>query len=113
MPEYIFKHPMGSATVSVIQRMDEPHVYFDQDGLEWDRVYSSPNTSIDTRSDGSYSSFKNQTSNKKGITLGDMWDASRESSEKRTSIQGKDSVKEKFFKDYSKNRLGKKHLNDK
>lgn len=104
---------MSTKTIVVVQKMNDPHVYIDSDGLEWDRVFQAPTASIDTKNDGSYESFKKLTSNKNGITIGDMWDASRESSEKRTSSQGKDSVKEKFFKDYSKARRGKKHIDDK
>ncbi len=38
-----------------------------------------------------------------------MWDASKEASEKRDKITGKDPTKEKYFKNYSKKRKGMKH----
>ena len=51
------------------------------------------------------------TKNKKG-TLGDLWDASREASEKRIKKYGKDPVKEKHFKKFKKEK-GIKHGLDK
>lgn len=87
--------------------MSEPHVYFDEDGLEWDRVWTIPNASIDSQNDGTKEGFMKHTQNKKG-TVGDLWEASRESSEKRQKDRGQDKVKEKFEKSYSKKRHGMK-----
>ena len=46
------------------------------------------------------------------MTVGDMWDLSKDMSEKRAKKAGKDPVKEKYFKDYEKKRKGVKHDND-
>ena len=112
MPEYIFKHPKSNRTISIIQSINDEHVYVDEDGVKWDREWTIPTAGVDTVNDGSFKSFKNATSNKKGVTLGNMWDASREASERRVRSNGKDLIKESFFNDYSKKRLGKKHLED-
>ena len=87
--------------------MSEPHVYVDEEGLEWNRVWAAPNASIDSKNDGTKEGFMNHTKNKKG-TVGDLWEASRESSEKRRKERGKDKVKENFEKGYSKKRHGMK-----
>jgi hypothetical protein len=112
MPEYLFQHPKTNKVISVLQSAKDEHIYIDDNGVKWNRVWTVPNASIDTTNDGSLESFKTATSNKKGMTLGNMWDASRESSEKRAKVNGKDTVKEIYFKDYAQKRQGKKHLKD-
>ena len=49
-------------------------------------------------------------SGKKNLTIGDMWDISREASQKREKLIGKDPVKEKSDQEYSKARKGRKRL---
>ena len=91
--------------------MLEDHVYFDSDGLEWKRVFTIPNASIDSQIDP-YSSkeFIQKTENKKG-TIGDMMDYSKEMSLSRADKNGGiDPVKEKYYKDYSSKRKGAKHI---
>ena len=111
MPIYAFKHPQTGEEVEVIQKMQECHVYIDDDGTEWQRVWDTPNASIDSGLDGSKESFMRYTENKKG-NLGDLWDASRESSEKRAKRYGQDNVKKKHFKKFKKEK-GIRHINDK
>ena len=41
-----------------------------------------------------------------------MIDRSKELSEKRKSILGKDPAQEKFFDNYAKKRMGKRHWDD-
>jgi len=111
MPIYIYKSPNGEEYKEVVQTMAEDHVYFDSEGLEWKRVLTVPNASIDTSVDP-YSSreFVEKTSNKKG-TYGDMMDYSQELSHTRAEKNGGiDPVKEKYYKDYSKKRNGAKHF---
>ena len=46
-------------------------------------------------------------------TYGDLQDYSKELSEKRKTMNnGVDPVQQKFFKDYSKQRKGAKHVNE-
>jgi len=106
MPIYRYKHPNKENFVEVIQSMTEPHEYVDKDGKKWERIYQNPNVGISTQIDGSKESFMNATNKK--CSLGDMWEASEISSEKRAKSQGKDSVKEAFHKTYSDKTKGKK-----
>ena len=111
MPIYEYRNPETGEVIEVLQGMKDFHIYIDYDGLEWHRIWHSPNASVDAKNDGSLEGFMSHTSNKKG-TLGDLWDASRESSEKRSKLEGQDMVKKKYFKDYSKKRKEKKHKDD-
>ena len=108
MPEYLYKDPETGEEVSVYQGINEKHKY-SADGKEFERVFTVPNASIDTQIDPmSEKEFVEKTRNKNG-TLGEMWDASREASEKRDKITGKDPTKEKHLENYSKKRKGMKH----
>ncbi len=49
--------------------------------------------------------FVRKTGQMKG-NLGELWDASKELSEKRAAKEGTDPVKEKYYKDYSRKRRG-------
>ena len=111
MPIYLFKHPDTDETAEVIQKMNDFHIYIDDDGLEWERVWTAPNAAIDCKLDGSMESFMEYTKDKKG-TVGDIWEASERSSKIREKQTGKDNVKQKHFKKYSKKRRGMKHQKD-
>ena len=37
MPTYIYKHPDLDEYVEVIQRMNDEHIYYDEEGLQWIR----------------------------------------------------------------------------
>ena len=97
--------------IEVVQRMLETHAYVDGEGVEWQRVWANPNAAVDCKLDGSMESFMKYTENKKG-TMGDIWDASRESSELREKKEGRDKVKKRHFKKYSEQRRGMKHESD-
>ncbi len=108
MPEYLYENPDTGEQVSVWQSVHEEHSY-EIDGVPFNRVYTVPNASIDTRIDpNSLSEFREKA---KG-NLGDIWDQSAEASEKRIKEQGEDPVKNQFFKDYSAKRKGAKHPKD-
>ena len=111
MPIYEYRNPETGETIEVVQKMNDSHIYIDYDGLEWERVWAAPNAGVDCKLDGSMESFMNYTKDKKG-TMGDIWDASREVSEIRQGKEGKDKVKNRYFKDYSKKRNGLKHQKD-
>jgi hypothetical protein len=110
MPEYLYQHPKNGKTISVIQSIHENHEYIDGSGTKWDRIFTSPqlNTEGTLKAECSSREFSEFTGKKKG-TIGDLWDRSKELSEKRQKIYGKDPVKNKYFKDWSKKRKGKKH----
>lgn len=108
MPFYLFQNPRTGHVLEVFQRMEDEHSFTDEAGIKYERVFTSPNASIDTSIDAfDASEFARKTASKKE-TLGDLWDRSREAGEKREKIAGKDSVKEKYLSDYSKARGGKK-----
>ena len=108
MPIYQFAHPEHPIVIDVVQSMKEPHVYIDEDGIEWNRVWSCPNTSIDTQIDPfSKEEFVNKTA-KEGMTAGEMMDLSKELSNKRKRIAGQDLQEKKYFKKEKKNFKKKK-----
>jgi len=113
MPIYIYRHPEEEKYIEVLQTMMEDHVYSDPDGLEWKRIFTVPNASIDSQIDPySQKEFVNKTENKKG-TVGDMMDYSKEMSQMRAeSNGGVDPVKDKYYKDYSSKRKGAKHFDE-
>jgi hypothetical protein len=112
MPIYIYKHPEEEAYREIIQTMSEAHVY-SEDGVEWKRVFTVPQASIDTKINPfSSKEFVEKTGNKKG-TFGDMMDYSAEMSRQREEKVGTDDpVKRKFFDDY-KNKNKVDHVHDK
>mgnify|MGYP001160803995 CR=1 FL=1 len=109
MPLYCFSNPKTGDVIDVFFHMNDDKVYIDEEGLEWKREYSSPelnaNGSIDPWDS---KSFVNKTS--KGGTVGDLLDRSADLSKERASQNGGvDPVKEKYYKNYSKNRNGAIH----
>jgi hypothetical protein len=116
MPTYIFQHPSTGTVKEISQRISDAHEYTDENGLQWNRVFTVPHASVPnmTRIDaGSERDFMNKTQGMEG-TCGDLFDLSNELSEKRKSQSGNgdDPVKQQFFKDYSEERKGLKHLSD-
>ena len=116
MPTYIFQHPSTGDVKEISQRISDAHEYIDDSGIQWNRVFTVPHASIPslTRIDaGSEQDFMNKTQDTGG-TCGDLFDLSNELSAKRKSqsSNGKDPIKQRFFKDYSTERKGLKHLSD-
>tara|TARA_Y100001951_G_C11044947_1_gene132398 strand:- start:145 stop:483 length:339 start_codon:yes stop_codon:yes gene_type:complete len=108
MPEYIYEHPETKKQITVLQSVHEEHVY-EIEGVVYDRVYTVPQASIDTHVDPySEKDFRKI----KVENVGDMWDRSRELSQIRAEKEGKDPIKEKYFKNYSKKAKGQKHGKD-
>jgi predicted nucleic acid-binding Zn ribbon protein len=112
MPIYIYKNPDTEEYKEVIQTMNEEHIYIDEFGLEWKRVFTVPHASIDTKDDAwDHNRFVEKTGKMKG-TVGDALDYSAELSEKRAQANGgEDPIKKKAFNEYEKS-VGKKHLSD-
>jgi len=109
MPLYTYEHPENGKTIDLIQSMNDKHIYVDDSGLKWNRVFYSPQTSIDAEIDPfDKQAFKDKTNNKKG-TYGDFLDKSKELSQKRKDKCGYDPIQKKFFKEYSSKRRGVKH----
>jgi predicted nucleic acid-binding Zn ribbon protein len=67
MPIYIYQHPVTEELVEVVQSMSEDHIYFDENGLEWKRVFvSSQLNTQGTIDHWSSNDFVNKTANTKG-----------------------------------------------
>tara|TARA_Y100000310_G_scaffold321194_1_gene378516 strand:+ start:436 stop:786 length:351 start_codon:yes stop_codon:yes gene_type:complete len=113
MPVYLFINPFTEETKEVLQKMNEPHIYIDKEGIEWNRLYTPPNTSIDGRINPmDEGQFVEKTKNMKNFNYGHAMDLAKEQSEKRIQKEGYDPVQKEWFKDYSKKRKGKKHPSD-
>ena len=107
MPVYAFIHPDTEEEIELVQKMNEPHVYIDEKGIEWKRKWTLPNAQIDVDIDPfDKSAFSRKLDHKKG-TMGELFDQSRELSEKRKQKLGYDPVKQKWDKEYSENRQGR------
>ena len=113
MPSYIYQHPETEEYIEVTQSMNDDHVYFGEDGVEWNRVLISPQLNTEASVDPwSKNDFMNKTANSKG-SYGDLLDRSKELSDKRASENGGvDPVKQKYLENYSKQRGGKKHFSE-
>ncbi len=111
MPIYIFKNPNNDTHVEVHQKMSDPHVFIDNEGVEWERIWTSPTTSVGMSSDpDSSQQFVDKT---KGWAAGDMWDYSKELSEKRKSKRGDDHVERAYEKKKAKEKKDKRGLQKK
>lgn len=110
MPIYIFQNPKTEEIKEVFLSMSEDKIYKDKSGLEWKRLYTSPQLNTVGGIDAwNNADFVNKTANMKG-TYGDMLDKSEELSQKRASENGGvDPVRQEYFKNYSKERGGSKH----
>jgi len=109
MPIYLFEHPENGRVIEVFQGMNDDHSFTDADGVEWKRIFTSPNANFDSKIDPfSQSDYRTATSNKKG-TLGDMMDLSKELSHERASKNGGiDPIAEKH-RDSVEKSTGQKH----
>ena len=103
MPLYLFKNPKTNKIVSVFQAMNDDHSY-SENGIKYERIFTVPNASIDSQIDpNSSQQFVEKTGKMKG-TLGEIWDYSKEMSEKRSKVTGVDPIREKSEAAYSKKR---------
>ena len=108
MPIYIFKNPNAEQYVEVLQSMKDDHVFIDDNGLEWQRVWTAPTTSMGLNSDPDSSrQFVDKTKN---WSVGEMWDYSRELSEKRKAKRGDDHVERAYDKKKSDEKTRKQSL---
>lgn len=102
MSLYEYRHPKTGKIIEVVQNMKDNHIYIDDKGVEWIRVWHSPNASIDTETDPYSKKDWMKRTAKKGMTYGDMVDLSKELSDKRESRNGLDPVKQKAVTSYEK-----------
>ena len=111
---YPFENPETHEVTDVFFHMNDEKEYVDSNGLEWKRVFMSPQLNTEASIDPwSNDDFVNKTSNTKG-NIGDLLDRSAELSAQRAEGHGGvDPVKQKFFKNYSEERKGAKHPDEK
>lgn len=116
MPFYIFIHPDTGEEKEVQQRMTEPHVYIDENGIEWERVFTAPQGAVGLNHDPFNSNNfleKSRHANPNNRNLGELQKRAAEDSYRRAEKNsGVDPIKKEYFKDYSKKRKGKKHMDD-
>lgn len=108
MPLYIFRHPISGDTIEVVQRMKEEHIFIDEDGVSWERVFTKPQSSMDTKIEANSSEEFVKKTRGKNYSLGELWDKSAELSDKRSGMSGKDEVKNKSEQAYVE-KTGKPH----
>lgn len=111
MPIYIFENELTGEVKEIFFHMEEKKLFNGEDESEigqWRRVFTVPLASIDTKLDPrDKAAFVRRTEKYK--TVGEFQDISREMSDQRASKDGVDSVKQTWLKNYSSERLGKKH----
>lgn len=108
MPLYTFEHPETNESIDLVFSMNDEKIYIDENGIKWNRVFSSPNAALDLNADPFSSKGFVEKTNSKG-TMGDLMSRSQEMSEKRKNKLGYDPVQKKYFQEYSKKRRGIKH----
>ncbi len=109
MPLYLFQNPKTQEYQEVFFGMNDDKTFIDESGLKWQRVYVSPElNTAGTTDPWSHNDFMEKTSSKKG-TVGDMMAHSEELSQIRKDQRGIDPLKQKYYKNYSKQRGGAKH----
>ena len=110
MPVYIFQNPKTKEYKEIFLALDAEKVYH-ENGIKWQRIFLAPNVSVDTQIDANSEQDFVEKTKRKNYNLGEMWDASKDLSEKIEKELGVDPVKEKSLKEYSKKRRGAKHTN--
>jgi hypothetical protein len=98
---YLYQHPSSKQIIEVNQGMNDVHEYYDEEGLKWDRVFTVPNASIDTKLDPFSSRQFLDKTNKRG-TMADLVDRSKELSEMRRDKVGYDPLQKKEVDKYKK-----------
>lgn len=111
MPIYIYEHPESKERIEIVQSVNDLHVYVDRNNVKWNRVFTLPELNVSSKLNefSNEKDFANYTKDKKG-TLGDLWDKSKELSEKREKKFGKDPVKDAYKKNWSKKRKNRKYI---
>jgi len=104
---YLFEHPETGELRDVFFNVNDEKIYEDG-GVVWQRRWTPPQLSIDTKIDP-YSEKQFLDKTRKCGKIGDLWDRSAELSAIRAEKEGTDFVKDKFEEDCAKVRKGKKN----
>jgi len=118
MPLFLFKNSDTNEVREIFFKMNDDKVYNGEDGTEigkWSRRWTKPNASVNSLSNTNPFDTRahvEKTGQMKG-SLGDLFNISKEMSERRQDkIGGEDPVKRKFFEDYKQKNNGAKHFHD-
>ena len=104
MPEYLYQHPDTNEIKNVLQGVNDPHVYI-ENNIKWKRVFTAPQlNTMGTIDPFDKNQFINNTANTKG-NYGDLLDRSKELSAQRKEKLGHDPVQNKYFDNYSNTKL--------
>lgn len=108
MPEYLFYNEKTQEHRFVFFKMNDEKIYNGEDCSEvglWSRRWTKPNASVDSIANVNPFDMKKmvaKTGAMKG-TVGDLWNVSKEASEKRSEKLGhEDPVKRKYLDNYAK-----------
>jgi hypothetical protein len=102
MPIYLFEHPKTGHVKEIFLPINGAIQYIDDENIKWQRLYTVPTIGIDTKIDPySKKAFLNKT--QKAGTVGDLFDLSKELSEKRGGSKN-DPVKKDYTKEWKKKR---------
>jgi len=102
MPYYTFSHPESGETQDLFFHMNDEKIFVDENGIKWVREFTVPQASIDTNIDPfSKRAFMDKT-NKAG-TFGEMFDLSKELSEKRGGPKN-DPIKKQYSNEWKTKR---------
>lgn len=105
---YLFSHPKTGETIEVSQKANDTHEYIDSKGVKWNRVFTVPHANFDTKVDPFSSQEYIEKVGRRRTTYGELLEKSKEMSEKRKQKLGYDPIKDKFMKEESQKRGGKK-----
>ena len=117
MPLYLFQNPEGQTQDLFYSMNEAPKVgtEIEIDGVKWKRLFTMPQAAFGTKPIDPFSkkAFLEKTGAMKG-TVGDLWDASKELSERRAEkTGGVDPVKEVYYDQYAKARRGTRSFAEK
>ena len=93
MPIYIFQHPKTKEVKEIVQRMSESHVFTDEAGVRWKRIFVNPQVAFNTQISATDSKSFVEKTRGKNYSLGQLWDMSAELSSKREGTSGVDEVR--------------------
>jgi hypothetical protein len=110
MPLYLFEQIRTGEFREVFFHMDDTKNYCGEDGKEeglWERRYYVPQMSVDVKMDEWDSKGFTEKSGRKKGNLGNLFDESKELSEKRAKSAGTDPLKEAHLKQWKERRRRK------
>jgi len=102
MPYYLFSHPETGEIREIFFHMRDEKKYSDEHGVAWLREYVVPQAGIDTKLDP-YSSRAFVEKTRKAGTMGELFDLSKEMSEKRGGKKN-DPIKKEHELQWKKDR---------